>query len=210
MIELLRQAELFESVAGWRTVRLGEVCRQDRVIVEPSDPRAADLPYLGLEHIESQTGRILTDMIGLDDTGKSTTFAFDSRHILYGKLRPYLNKVATPDFAGRCTTELVPLLPCDGVSRDYLAWLLRRPQTVAAAMREKTGAQMPRANMEYVLSQEVAIPNTLADQQRAADLIAQRMALVAQAKAAAHDQLRLLDEYAHMLMADFGQEQADD
>jgi type I restriction enzyme S subunit len=80
---------------------------------------------------------------------------FDTHHVLYCKLRPYLNKVAVPDFVGRCSTELIPLLPKPDISREYLAWLLRRPQTVQAAMQERTGARMPRANMRYVLAQEV-------------------------------------------------------
>jgi hypothetical protein len=93
----------------WRRVRLGEVCKQDRQIIESGSVLAETLQYLSLEHVETNTGRIMREATDrVQDEGKSTTFAFDSRHVLYGKLRPYLNKVALPDAAGRCTTEIVP------------------------------------------------------------------------------------------------------
>jgi hypothetical protein len=141
--------------AGWRWARLGEVCAQDRQIIEPGTHHAAGRPYLSLEHIESNTGRILRHPSqALEDEGQSTTFAFDSRHVLYGKLRPYLNKVALPDFAGRCTTELIPLLPSVEMSREFLVWILRRQETVDMAMRGRTGSRMPRADMGDLLSLE--------------------------------------------------------
>lgn len=177
---------------------------EDRISVDPDSLLAKELPYLGLENVESVTGRIIKDVTAASgDGGRSTTFRFDARHVLYGKLRPYLNKVALPDFEGRCTTELIPLLPRPGVSREFLAWLLRRPQTVEAAMREKTGARMPRANMRHVLSLAVTIPAGIGEQRRLAAEMDERMSVVAEAKAACRDQLRLLDAYAEKVLSDF-------
>src|SRR5690349_1680792 len=97
--------------AGWKRCALGDLCQEDRRLVDPLSDLARELPYISLEHIESNTGRILREPdAGTSGEGRSTTFAFDERHVLYGKLRPYLNKVAVPDFSGRCTTELIPLL----------------------------------------------------------------------------------------------------
>ena len=112
--------------------------------------------------------------------------------MLYGKLRPYLNKVATPDFAGRCTTELVPLLPDKSVDRDWLAWYLRRPETVDFAMRGKTGSRMPRANMREFMGMEIPIP-PLAEQRRVVARLNARMAVVERAKAAAREILDAAD-----------------
>ena len=136
---------------GWRWVRLGEVCEQDRTIIEAGSLQASRLPYLGLEHLETNTGRILRESGSAgDEDGKSTTFAFSIKQVLYGKLRPYLNKVALPNYAGRCTTELIPLLPGKWMTREFLAWVLRRPETVHAAMKDKTGSRMPRAKKARV------------------------------------------------------------
>ena len=68
---------------GWQWAKLGDVCKQDRQIVEPKSPLASRLLYLSLEHIESNSGRILREPTEpLQDEGKSTTFYFDNRHVL--------------------------------------------------------------------------------------------------------------------------------
>jgi type I restriction enzyme S subunit len=143
----------------WQGFRLNEICIEDRRIIGQNESTTSSLRYLSLEDIESETGRILANSTDCVNQGKSTTFAFDERHVLYGKLRPYLNKVALPDFPGRCTTELIPLLPnSELVRRKYLAFLLRRKETVLSAMRGKTGSRMPRADMGQLLKTTVKIP----------------------------------------------------
>jgi len=128
-------------------VPLGELCDVDRRGLPPDDPAAARLPLLGVENVASDTGALNLDAGSRVGNGKSTSFRFDEHHVLYAKLRPYLNKVATPDFAGRCSTELIPLRPRRGVDRDFLAYLLRRRETVAFVMSSVTGSRMPRADM---------------------------------------------------------------
>ena len=115
-------------------------------------------PLLGVENVGSQTGALNLDTGSRVGNGRSTSFRFDGRHVLYAKLRPYLNKVATPRFAGRCSTELVPLLPRRGIDRDFLAYLLRRRETVAFVMSSVTGSRMPRADMRLLMSMQVPLP----------------------------------------------------
>jgi len=182
---------------------IGDLCVQDRKIIPPDSPLAKELPFLGLEHIESVTGRILRAAMSDSTSGAGTTFLFDPRHVLYCKLRPYLNKVATPDFRGRCTTELIPLLPKENVSRDFLAWLLRKPQIVQAAMEERTGARMPRANVRHILAQTVFVPDSIQDQQQLADEMTRRMNLVIKTKMAFNEQLQLLDAYTAKTLEEF-------
>jgi len=178
---------------GWSWVKLGEVCKQDRQLVEPNTSEAESLIYYSLEHIESETGRILKSPVDqVEDEGKSTTFRFDDRHVLYGKLRPYLNKVALPLSSGRCTTELIPLLPAESTDRIYLAWLLRRVETVAFAMEGKTGSRMPRADMNRLLTLEIPLP-PLPEQQRIAALLKEQMAAVEKASKAAEAELETIN-----------------
>jgi type I restriction enzyme S subunit len=165
--------------AGWRWARLGDICSIDK------NTNGADGPIIGLEHIESETGRILDDASAVD---YKITTAFDQRHVLYGKLRPYLNKVALPDFEGRCTTEIVPLLPADGCDREWLGWALRRPETVEAAMGEKTGTRMPRANMTHLLRLTVPLP-PLSEQHRIAAILRDQLDTVRRAREAAQARL---------------------
>jgi len=177
-----------ELPAGWKWVKLGDVCVEQRKTISSDDPVARTLPYLSLEHVESQTGLILASPEDIpQDAGKSNTFYFDDRHILYGKLRPYLNKVALPTFRGRCTTELIPLEPMTAI-REYLWLLLRRPETVSYAMKGKTGSRMPRANIAELMQMPIPLP-PLEEQKRIAGLLNEQMAAVEEAKKAARGRL---------------------
>lgn len=84
--------------------------------------------------------------------------------MLYGRLRPYLNKVLLPDFAGHCSTEIFPLRPCASLDRRYLWYWLTGSQTVEAINATCTGARMPRANIDRVLNFEMPLPSL--DEQR--------------------------------------------
>jgi len=189
MAESLLKRAPYKLPDCWRWVRLGEVCEIDSNQVQPNTELAKRLPYIGLEHIESGTGKIIEKIN--NQNGKpvqSITFRFDSRHVLYGKLRPYLNKVAIPGFEGRCSTELLPLLPENGCNRYYLVWALRRDETVEEAMRHKTGTRMPRADMDDLFKMLVPLP-PLPEQQRIAARLQELMREVERARTACEKQL---------------------
>lgn len=171
----------------WKKLQLSKIAREDKVIVPPDSSEAETRSYLGLEQVESGTGRILSYNNNSAE-GKSTTFAFDNRHVLYGKLRPYLNKVAVPKINGRCSTEIIPLLPVD-VDREFLAFLLRTDKIVNAAMADKTGSRMPRTDMKQLLNQEVIIPETLIEQRQIASHLKAQLEEVESARQAAQVQL---------------------
>lgn len=180
------------------TTKLGDIAIPDRTIVSPESAEAKHRPYLGLEQIEAQTGRVLSYLTDSVE-GKSTTFAFDPRHVLYGKLRPYLNKVAKPEFDGRCSTEIIPLLP-NRVDREFLALLLRSDVVVAAAMSDKTGSRMPRANMDALLKLEVVVPESIKDQRRIAAHLKSQLAAVEEARNAAQAQIDELTNLANAIV----------
>ena len=187
-----------------KTVILGDIAIPDRVIVPPESSEATIRPYLGLEQIAAGTGHILSYETSSAE-GKSTTFAFDDSHVLYGKLRPYLNKVAIPDRAGRCSTEIIPLKP-HGVNREYLALLLRSELVVKAAMSDKTGSRMPRADIDALLGFEVTIHGSNTEQLVVAASLKAQLTEVETARQAAQSALsdtRLLR--ARMLKAFFAE-----
>ena len=159
-----------ENPMGWNMRSLGELCDMDRRGIGPDDPTASRLPFVGVENIESDSGIIDFDNGSRIGSQRSTTFRFDQRHVLYGKLRPYLNKVATPAFTGRCSTELVPLLPRSGVDRDFIACLLRRTETVEYVMASVTGSRMPRTDMKALMLLPAPLP-PLAEQRRFAEIV---------------------------------------
>lgn len=169
-------------------VPLGELCEMDRQGLHPDDPNASGLPFVGVEHVESASGSFNFNSGSRVGSQRSTTFRFDERHVLYAKLRPYLNKVATPEFAGRCSTELVPLLPRDGVDREFIAYLLRRKETVDYVMSSVTGARMPRTDMKVLMLLPVPLPPL--DEQRRIVGILNRAAQIQRLRTQAKELLR--------------------
>ena len=168
-----------------RRVPLGELCEMDRQGIQTGDPLTVELPFVGVENVVGGTGLLNFDTDSRIGGQKSTAFRFDRRHVLYGKLRPYLNKVAVPEFAGRCSTELVPLLPRNRVDRDFLAHLLRRKETIEFVMASVTGSRMPRTDMKILMSMPVPLP-TLGEQRRIAGIL-NRAARIERLRARATD-----------------------
>ena len=168
--------------AGWQVLRLGDVCE-----FEKSQGIHAGLPYVGLEDIESQTARFIGSV---EPQGvKSSTFKFSTQHVLYGRLRPYLNKVFAPDFDGHCSSEIFPMMPSPALSREYLLYWLLSADTVERINATCTGARMPRANMNEVLDFDIPTPPR-PEQQRIVTLLDEAFAGIATAKANAEKNLQ--------------------
>jgi len=94
---------------GWEIERLDKICNFDTYQILPDARR--EYFYLGLEDIESNTGKIIKNTKTLGSKILSNKHNFDNSHVLYGKLRPYLNKVAMPMQEGICSTDIIPLKP---------------------------------------------------------------------------------------------------
>lgn len=167
---------------GWGSVPLGEVCRFDK-----RQGIYTGLPYVGMEQIESGTGRFLGDLSPVEV--KSNTFRFSAEHVLYGRLRPYLNKVLVPEFDGHCSTEVFPLKPCPGLTREYLFYWLISDEVCQRINDTCTGARMPRADMNEVLGFEIPLP-PLPEQKRIVAILGEAFEGIATAKANAEKSLR--------------------
>lgn len=151
-----------------RMAALGDVARIERAGVSPSDLDPSTL-YLGLEHIE-RGGRI----IGHNTVGgaaiASTKFVFTADHVLFGKLRPNLGKVARPSFAGVCSTDILPIRPGENLDRDYLARFLSQPAMVTFAASRASGANLPRLSPSALAAFEIPLP-TIEEQRRIAAIL---------------------------------------
>jgi type I restriction enzyme S subunit len=149
---------------------LGTIAIIDRTVA--SDKECRKLPYVGLEHIEKDTGHFTADFGGKPESLLAAKFRFTPRHVLYGKLRPYLNKVALPSFDGVCTTEILPILPAeDKLDRTYLWAFLLTPGFVEWASASVSGANLPRISPQLLARYEIPLP-PLPEQKRIAALLA--------------------------------------
>ncbi len=151
---------------GWEWRRLGEIAPASADQISPTKFPAREFRYLSLDSLPSG-GWVEPEPYQVKGTEvRSNCIQFDTCHVLYAKLRPYLNKVVVPTHTGIATTEFVPLVPNqDGITREYLAWYLRSPQFVEYAIRNSSGARMPRVRMADFWNASIPVA-PLAEQRR--------------------------------------------
>ena len=144
---------LGEIPAHWDLQRLKYVAP---VRISKLDTKPEDVPYLGLEHLESRTGRLLLE--NQPETVDSVVGSFCAGDVLFGKLRPYLGKAARPDFAGVCTSELLVLRPITGCHQSYLFYCLLSTSFIRWVDSLTYGTKMPRLSPEQLRSSFLPLP----------------------------------------------------
>ncbi len=112
--------------------------------------------YVGMEHVESWTGKISYPEGDIEVD--SVLNSFDERTILFGKLRPYLAKVARPDRVGQCSTEFLTLLPRDGVDKNFLFHTLSAKGFIDVVNSSTYGVKMPRASWQFIGNMRIPCP----------------------------------------------------
>ncbi|WP_444922172.1 restriction endonuclease subunit S [Microbulbifer sp. CnH-101-G] len=155
---------------SWLTAKLADVAPA-RALKRPIADFSEKAWHLNLDQIEAQTGRVLSEVIAPVCDAGTSTYWFDDTHVLYSKLRPYLNKVVLPQRKGIATTELVPLCPDpDRLDRSYLAYYLRSNHFVSWVSAQVAGAKMPRVSMKVFWDHEIPLP-PLKEQKRIAAIL---------------------------------------
>lgn len=125
---------------------LSDLCT---LVTQQVDPQRSpsDL-YVGLEHVAS--GRMTRESAGSAGEVQSSKYRFQTNDVLYGKLRPYLDKAVLADTDGVCTTELLVLRPKPDVDPRFLAALVHSPQFIEHAVAGTTGSQHPRTSWHHM------------------------------------------------------------
>ncbi len=155
------QGDSLELPEGWVSVPLGNLIQPSKARVEPSD--CADAHYLSLEHIESATGRVIGKGVGAEVA--STKAVFQRGDVLYGKLRPYLNKVTVAEFDGICSTDILVFPQALAIESQFLRHFLSTPEIVEFANHHSSGVQLPRVSFSSLASIQIPLP-PLAEQRR--------------------------------------------
>ncbi len=133
---------------------------QDIITVskEKIDPQSTNVSYrcIELEHIESNTGRIL-DWVNSKEQ-LSIKNIFMKGDILFGKLRPYLRKVSLAPYDGICSSEIWVLKVQPVTINSFMLYSLQSDRFIKAA-NTTTGTKMPRADWSLLCDYPVALPS---------------------------------------------------
>jgi type I restriction enzyme S subunit len=144
---------------GFIERRLGDVCSITSRLVDPRLGAYVSLTHVGAGNIESETGRLRELKTAREEGLISGKFLFEESMVLYSKIRPYLRKVARPDFKGLCSADIYPLSPAAGqVTRDYMFYLLLSRGFTEYAMQGSARAGMPKVNREHLFGYHVWLP----------------------------------------------------
>lgn len=165
----------YEVPENWVWVRLGAVCYASK---EKSNDFSNEIKYIGLEHLEKDKG-----IVGFSsaDKVKSTKNAFQEGQILYGRLRPYLNKHDIASFSGVCSTDILVFEASVLVANVLVDKFFNLPFFIEYVVANSKGINLPRVSEETVLNTTFPLPPLL-EQQRIVERIEELFAKLDEAK----------------------------
>ena len=136
------------TLDSWKNCLLGDVCNygHNESILPKNMERGKFL--LDLEDIEKDSGKLIERKFFDGKNAKSTKYIFRRGNVLYGKLRPYLNKVIIADEDGYCSSEIFPLDFGEKILSLYAQAYLMSPNFVQYANSNSYGTNMPRLGVK--------------------------------------------------------------
>lgn len=148
---------------SWVTVKLGDIFEVVSDLIDPQS-KTGNINYIGLENIESHSGKIVGQIECNIQSIKSTKRIFAKGDVLFGKLRPALNKVAYANCDGICSTDIIVLRAKDkNIMPEFYSILLRNADFNAMVLNGCSGGQLPRVDIDYLL--DLPIHNVPKDEQ---------------------------------------------
>lgn len=126
------------------------------LINEKVDSSTSELPFTGLENIESWTGKRINEVE--DSISEGQANLYESGDVLFCKLRPYLAKVLHVNENGICTGELL-VLRSKEVIGAFLSYYLLTRDCIMVIDSSTYGAKMPRANWDFIGNLPTLIPS---------------------------------------------------
>lgn len=130
----------------WKEYKLDDIVE---IIKESYFPTGSDdLKYIGLEHIEQETLKLIS--IGSSKEVSSNKYIFKANDVLFGKLRPYFRKVVKTDFDGICSTDIWVFRAKKGFDQNFIFYFLANWDFVNLANSGESGTRMPRADWGFL------------------------------------------------------------
>ena len=151
-----RQTEIGLIPQSWEVVELGDICSQRKETLEPK--ANGNSIYIGLEHIEP--GSFYKSNNGDEKDVVSSKYKFYEDDILYGKLRPYLDKSIIPSTKGICSTDIIVLKTEPNIDNKFVLCLFHTESFIKHAVATTSGVNHPRTNYSSLKKFKFALPNS--------------------------------------------------
>ncbi|MDO9624432.1 MAG: restriction endonuclease subunit S [Pseudomonas sp.] len=188
-----------ELPSGWIATTLGQVVNYaENEKIEPVD-MAPNAWLLELEDIERDSSKLLDKKTVAERAPKSSKNKFRAGDVLYGKLRPYLNKVLRANEDGFCSSEIIPI-SAGLLNRDFIFHALRSPVFIDYVQNASHGMGMPRLGTQQAKAAPFLLP-PLAEQIRIAQKLDELLAQVDTLKARLDATPTLLKRFRQSVLA---------
>jgi len=140
---------------------LGNLCSERKETIDPQSYKNTIFNYIGLENIESNSAELIGFSPQLGSNIKSRSKIFYQNDILYGRLRPNLNKVYYANEMikeGICTTEIIVLIPHrDKIIPEYMREILLSKIITDKVTALVAGAALPRIHSKDLLNLQIPL-----------------------------------------------------
>lgn len=155
------------------------------------------LVKIGLENIESKSGKFVETSTEFEGNG----VAFSKQNIVYGKLRPYLQKVWLAEFEGNAVGDFFVFESKKNAIPNFIKYLMLSDGFTKETDGSTVGAKMPRVSSSFILTMHYCLPS-IEEQQVIANYLANRCNSIDIALTKAHHQVELLQEYKQSLITE--------
>ena len=155
------------------------------------------LTKIGLENIESKSGKFIETGTEFEGNG----VAFSTRNIVYGKLRPYLQKVWLAEFDGNAVGDFFVFETKKNAIPTFIKYLMLSDGFTKEADGSTVGAKMPRVSSSFILTMHYCLPS-IEEQQTIVEYLTKRCASLDIALTKAQHQVELLQEYKQSLITE--------
>ena len=145
----------------WELENLGNLCQ-----IRKNNNCQSEL-YVGLEHISQGTNLLVGR--GHTSNFSSTKNIFKRGDVLYGKLRPILNKVWLAKEDGFCSTDILPIETNERLDNQILVKIISSKEFVLFASSTSGGTKMPRTNWSDIKKYQIRLP-PIHEQQKIASI----------------------------------------
>lgn len=146
----VKEGELPE---GWVIKHISDVVIKSTLKSYPD--KESDLKFLGMDSIEPNSTK--PHFFYKFSEMKSAGNLFTSNQVLYGRMRPYLNKVWVADCDGVASGEFIVMTCKESILPLYLLNILHHQDFVKFA-NSKTSGDRPRISFDEVSEFEILIP----------------------------------------------------
>ncbi|MEZ3453115.1 MAG: restriction endonuclease subunit S [Oscillospiraceae bacterium] len=156
--------------------------------------------YIGLAGVEADTG----ELSGINENATGQAFLYKENDVLYGRLRPYLNKVLLAEKNGICSTEfhVMRVKHTKELLPEYLATVMRSKLIVSQTKHMMTGNTHPRISNDDVKNLYIPIPDITIQQKITTEVLAtQKKARQLKIKAE-HDWQAAIEQFEKNLLGE--------